>query len=193
MNSYESLGYTSHTNTTSPHIHYTDITSHTKRTIHYNNGYDKHSTGLRITDPLDHMNDIHIPEGQSLSDLPIHRPLMDYRNQFNELEGNKLQELLSAAQGLCENDRISLIKYGLFELFFIRSIINYNAKQQYWRVPLLNRTAILRLEIMQYFPKNIYYLSRIFLHKIMLEWENDSVILDLCLTQHGLTFYIEIA
>jgi hypothetical protein len=130
------------------------------------------------------MSDIHIPEGQSLSVIPIHRPLMDYRNQFNELEGNKLQELLSAAQvfaeratihtsdeisfqymidytmiarfdrqlkcaikmckmltefkSLCENDRISLIKYGLFELFFIRSIINYDTKQQYWRVPLVS-------------------------------------------------------
>ncbi|CAG2179268.1 unnamed protein product [Oppiella nova] len=105
-----------------------------------------------------------------------------------------MSKMLTEFKGLCENDRISLIKYGLFELFFIRSIINYDIKQQYWRVPLLNnRTAILRLEIMQYLPKNIYYLSRIFLHKIMLEWEHDSVILDLCLTQHGFTFYIEIA
>ncbi|CAG2161446.1 unnamed protein product [Oppiella nova] len=28
--------------------------------------------------------------------IPINRPLMDYRNQFNELEGSKLQELLTA-------------------------------------------------------------------------------------------------
>ena len=28
--------------------------------------------------------------------IPMRRPLLDYRNQFNELEGNKLQELLTA-------------------------------------------------------------------------------------------------
>ncbi|CAG2162695.1 unnamed protein product [Oppiella nova] len=34
---------------------------------------------------------------QFLSVIPIIRPLIDYRNQLNELEGNRLRELLSAA------------------------------------------------------------------------------------------------
>src|ERR1700722_20045594 len=82
----ESVSYTSHTNTTSPHIHYTDITSHTKHTIQYTNGYHKHSTDPQTIVSKHLMTDIHIPDGQSFSVIPIHRPLMDYRNQFNELE-----------------------------------------------------------------------------------------------------------
>ncbi|CAG2172125.1 unnamed protein product [Oppiella nova] len=94
------LGYTSDMN--SPDIHYTDITSHTKHT----NDYRKHSTDSQTTDPSELTSDSHSSEELSLSVIPVHRPLMDYRNQFNELEGKKLWELLTATQIL--NDRKTL-------------------------------------------------------------------------------------
>ena len=32
----------------------------------------------------------------------------------------------------CEDDRISLIKYGCYELFYMRSIANYDGVQEHW-------------------------------------------------------------
>ncbi|CAG2176070.1 unnamed protein product, partial [Oppiella nova] len=95
----ESVGYHTDTNTTVPKlsdIYDSDLTSHTKHTTHDNNGYHKVIAHSEIIDFSDLMLDIHIPEGQLDPVIPIHRPLMDYRNQFNELEGSKLRELLNA-------------------------------------------------------------------------------------------------
>ncbi|CAG2169373.1 unnamed protein product [Oppiella nova] len=205
----ETLSHTSHTDTTSPHIHYTDITFHTKHT----NDYRKHSTDSQTIDFSDLMTDTNISEGQSPSDLPIHRPLMDYRNQFTELEGNKLQELQLAAQifpehrvrtyslmpadqdyclwivmplkleqqlrrivkmskqltqfnSICENDRISLIKYGFLELFYIRSVPIFNCQNDTWTYVMdYENSVTFSLDIMRDFPLN--------------EWDRDQLILDL--------------
>ena len=63
--------------------------------------YDKivDSTTSNYNKFIDQLNNT---KTNSLSVVPISRPLTDYRNQFNELEGNRVQEVLFAMNSIRE-------------------------------------------------------------------------------------------
>ncbi|CAG2115857.1 unnamed protein product, partial [Medioppia subpectinata] len=111
------------------------------------------------------------------------RPLTDYGNQLNELEGRRLTELLNAMHiytetvvpvtefavksnnvmtfqiearicslikmaknltafnELCENDRISLIKHGCLDMFYLRCVPDFDYQDNHWTFTML--TAII--------------------------------------------------
>ncbi|CAG2170631.1 unnamed protein product [Oppiella nova] len=219
----DSVGYTSDSNTTVRQMGDTydsDLKSHTKHTTHDTNDYHKDITDSEIIDFLDFMSDVRKPEGQSVSVIPIYRPLMDYRNQLNDLESSKLRELLtatdsirvwpvtaweirnnwvmfhkineqtmkmiqmskrlSAFNSLCENDRISLIKYGCFALYYMSIVPNYNTDKDCWSFETCTKDKVkFPLETYRSKPLGVYEQYKLFYHKICGEWDMDPVVLDL--------------
>ncbi|CAG2178211.1 unnamed protein product [Oppiella nova] len=197
-----------------------DLNSHTKHTTHDTNDYHKDITDSEIIDFLDLMSNVRKPVGQSVSVTPIYRPLMDYRNQLNDLESSKLRELLtatdsirvwpvtawevrnnwvmfykineqtmkmiqmskrlSAFNSLCENDRISLIKYGCFALYYMSIVPNYNTDKDCWSFETCTKDKVkFPLETYRSKPLGVYEQYKLFYHKICGEWDMDPVVLDL--------------
>ncbi|XP_054153702.1 nuclear hormone receptor HR96-like [Oppia nitens] len=92
----------------------------------------------------------------------------------------RMSTTLTSFNGICENDKICLIKYGSLELFCMRAVPFYDYITDHWTYAMDNNNAlILSLEVMHEFPHNLYAYYKQFLNKICKEWEYDSVILDL--------------
>ncbi|CAG2103618.1 unnamed protein product [Medioppia subpectinata] len=168
------------------------------------------------------------PINSSSRCITICTPLTDYRvAHFNELEGNRLRELLLASRifveqpglnnqtalllrehdvirvigqrfmhqitrlvhmfrnitafsNVCENDRISLIKYGFLELFIMRALPHYDCRRDHWIYELENGNSIVvNLGVMKIFRRNIYHWFKVFHQSMCSEWDSDPVVLDL--------------
>ncbi|CAG2170006.1 unnamed protein product [Oppiella nova] len=87
---------------------------------------------------------------------------------------------LSAFTGICDEDKISLLKAGCVEILPMRSLIAYNNDRQYWAVVLdSNNTTIIKLESLKKFDQNVYEINKNFFTKFGGQWDFDSIILDL--------------
>ncbi|CAG2176879.1 unnamed protein product, partial [Oppiella nova] len=162
-----------------------------------------------------------IPKDEYLS---VDRPLQDYRNQFNELEGNKLCELYSALSifneaiipatpqiltqydhtfdvvlsklekqltaltqigqhlqgfaGLCQNDKVCLIKYGCLDMSYLGSIPYFDSTRSRWTFPTdKSNTFIMSLNA-RHGMANENLLKWVF-DSISVEWDSDPQILRL--------------
>ncbi|CAG2169946.1 unnamed protein product [Oppiella nova] len=213
----------------------TDMPSPPKHTTPspFTNDYHKDMTVSEIIDFSDVVFETEILADQLPSVVAIDRPLMDYRNQFNECEGSRLQELLSgtsvyvelsqlpfplanridghrlydaiankfarfvltltqmcrklsAFNQLCENDRISLVKYGSFDLYILRSIPFFDTGANSWTFILVgildNELGIkvtICLDELKNGKRNVHTLTKIFIRNMSREWDSDLVLLDL--------------
>ncbi|CAG2163399.1 unnamed protein product [Oppiella nova] len=87
---------------------------------------------------------------------------------------------LSAFTGICDEDKISLLKAGCVEIVPMRSLIAYNNERQYWAIVLdSNNTTIITLESLKKCNQNVYEINKNFFTKFGGEWDFDSIILDL--------------
>ncbi|CAG2162693.1 unnamed protein product [Oppiella nova] len=112
-------------------------------TCHSCKSFFRRQVTTNKTISITHM-DSTISGERALSIIPVHRPLMDYKNQLNELEGYRLSELLTAttltAIVLFNPNRLNLINRDVIKL------------QQHTYVYLLRRLYhlhVLSLELME--------------------------------------------
>ncbi|CAG2168491.1 unnamed protein product [Oppiella nova] len=101
------------------------------------------------------------PYNSSLISIP--RPLTDYRNQLNELEGNKLTEILFATNQIQEPQTTTIIS-------------NINDMDEYHDD---NNSFLLHLEFLRNERNNLYEAYKNYLGKMMPLVHNDPVIMHL--------------
>ncbi|CAG2175435.1 unnamed protein product, partial [Oppiella nova] len=90
---------------------------------------------------------------------------------------------LSAFTGICDEDRMSLLKTGYREIIALRSLIAYNNDHRYWAVVLdSNNTTILKMETFKMIDENLFEIHKQFFTKFGGEWDFDTIILDLLTT-----------
>ncbi|XP_054153123.1 nuclear hormone receptor HR96-like isoform X2 [Oppia nitens] len=92
----------------------------------------------------------------------------------------KMSKMLSSFNNICENDKISLIKFGAMDLVYIRQVSIFDAETKQWKYVMDNQNSVLlSLDMMKELPKKIFSKYKRFFLKISKEWETDPVILDL--------------
>ncbi|CAG2179236.1 unnamed protein product [Oppiella nova] len=79
---------------------------------------------------------------------------------------------------LCENDRISLIKYGCFIMFCMRSLPAYDYSSDHWTYPIDNENSMI-LTLYQMFPYAYSMAFKRVFHSLSQELDSDPVVLDL--------------
>jgi len=85
---------------------------------------------------------------------------------------------LSAFNTMCENDQISLLKYGSLEIFSMRSVLTYDLINDSWTLVMDNNQSILlRFSNLEY--DYVFAAHKNYLRKIGKEWDSDPYILDL--------------
>ncbi|CAG2167705.1 unnamed protein product [Oppiella nova] len=85
---------------------------------------------------------------------------------------------LSAFNTMCENDQISLLKYGSLEIFSMRSVLTYDFINDSWTLVMDNNQSILlRFSNLEY--DYVFAAHKNYLRKIGKEWDSDPYILDL--------------
>ncbi|CAG2100001.1 unnamed protein product [Medioppia subpectinata] len=84
---------------------------------------------------------------------------------------------LRAFQGICENDRIALIKYGWFTLLCLHAMSYYDNNGEKWTMQLDDDHAgVLELELFKYHKHNVYCAYKLFLGRVIPEWDNDPIL-----------------
>ncbi|CAG2164820.1 unnamed protein product, partial [Oppiella nova] len=91
-----------------------------------------------------------------------------------------LSKHLSSFTGICDEDRMFLLKAGYREILHMRSLVVYNNDRQHWAIVLdLNNTTVLKVTTLKMFGQDFYELYKNFFNKYGREWDFDSIILDL--------------
>ncbi|CAG2178037.1 unnamed protein product [Oppiella nova] len=92
---------------------------------------------------------------------------------------------LSAFTGICDEDRMCLLKAGYREIIALRSLIAYNNDHRYWAVVLdSNNTTILKMETFKMIDENLFEIHKQFFTKFGGEWDFDTIILDLLIDEN---------
>ncbi|CAG2101822.1 unnamed protein product, partial [Medioppia subpectinata] len=174
-----------------------------------------------------------------MSVMSVARPVTDYSTQFNELEGNRFQELSYATQilaislstgtvepvmsaeeflmiidlqklhdiknvvkmckmlvsfkGICDHDKIVLLKYGAHEVHCMRSITYYDIANESWTINLVvfhelnllvdisetddKKAMVLRLDFIK--DSEIYCDFREYINNIFTEIDSDMNLLNM--------------
>ncbi|XP_054153775.1 nuclear hormone receptor HR96-like [Oppia nitens] len=87
---------------------------------------------------------------------------------------------LSEFNKICENDKISLVKYGCIEIINMRSVLFYDFDNQFFNIWINDKTSVrLNLNTIKSGHQNERDIHDIFLDLMSTNWENDSYIIDL--------------
>ncbi|CAG2162031.1 unnamed protein product [Oppiella nova] len=113
-------------------------------------------------------------------DYPDVRYTMDTKLKRDVSRLTLLSKHLSSFTGICDEDRMFLLKAGYREILPMRSLIAYNYDRQHWAIVLdSNNTTVLKVTTLKMFGQDYYDLYKKFFNKYGREWDFDSIILDL--------------
>ncbi|CAG2172654.1 unnamed protein product [Oppiella nova] len=92
----------------------------------------------------------------------------------------KMSTNMSEFTGLCEEDKIALLKAACPEIICLISIINFNFDGEYWNVAIdEDHATTLRLDIFKLVQGNLYEAHRQFLWSMSEQYNSDINIIDL--------------
>ncbi|CAG2101271.1 unnamed protein product [Medioppia subpectinata] len=143
----------------------------------------------------------------SMSVTYARRPITDYRNNFNEIEGKRITELLSATNEMRRSSpdgRTCLIKHPLIEeackawahkcvqevdklVKMSKCLVAFNricdndriALIKYGSVEERNNSVVLRMDLLKEYRKSLFDAYDRFIRHIGPEWDSDTIIIDL--------------
>ncbi|CAG2167278.1 unnamed protein product, partial [Oppiella nova] len=85
-----------------------------------------------------------------------------------------LSKNLSTFEVMCENDRLSLVKYGCVDIMCLRSAAYYHRLNEYWTIFLdQNHSFLIKLDVMKYVKIDMYYVYKTHFTRICSECDSD--------------------
>ncbi|CAG2103175.1 unnamed protein product [Medioppia subpectinata] len=89
---------------------------------------------------------------------------------------------LSTFSNICGNDQLALIKYGCFEILMLKYTMLYDINTDYWTWASSTVGPIVgafKLDVLKYEKHNLYNHYKEYFYKVIPEWCQDYVIMDL--------------
>lgn len=92
-----------------------------------------------------------------------------------------MSKRISGFKKMCQEDQIALLKGGCTEMMILRSVMQYDSNEAFWKIPSMNTTK-LRADILKLCPKgNVYEEHENFIKTFDLKLRTDEkIILILC-------------
>ncbi|XP_054169187.1 nuclear hormone receptor HR96-like [Oppia nitens] len=156
---------------------------------------------IPIIRPINTCNELNDTECKRLAELcsssnifryPKSQTYFKVKNmlQFYTLWGNRIEmdtkDIVSFTKNIgkhlnvCTNDEIALIKYGAMEIIVLRYNFFYDKKAEHWNIVMDdNYSFVFPMEMLKPEKRDIYYFYKCYLNKIIPEWDQDLIILDL--------------
>ncbi|CAG2099982.1 unnamed protein product [Medioppia subpectinata] len=111
-------------------------------------------------------------------------------HHFYELWGNRIENdtknIVTFTKGLtqgtdiCHNDQIALVKYSSMELIVLRANHFYDDRAQTWTCNVNNEYSFITpMNVLKLEKRDLYNSYKVYLDKILPEWNRDTVILNL--------------
>ncbi|XP_054153969.1 nuclear hormone receptor HR96-like [Oppia nitens] len=152
------------------------------RTVGDNSGQFNELEYNRLTELFSALNimQIKIPEnGVPLSNMEEMCQLMAVKVDTEIRNLVTVSKGLSAFNNMCENDQISLLKYGSLEIFCMRSVLTYDYSNDSWTLVMEdNQSIILNFRTLPE-AESVFISHKNYLRKLGKEWDSDPYILDL--------------
>lgn len=92
-----------------------------------------------------------------------------------------MSKRISGFKKMCQEDQIALLKGGCTEMMILRSVMQYDSNEAFWKIPSMSTTK-LRADILKLCPKgNVYEEHENFIKTFDLKLRTDEkIILILC-------------
>ncbi|CAG2165754.1 unnamed protein product [Oppiella nova] len=151
--------------------------------------------------PINTYNDWNEIECKRLSDLCLASNLFRYPftehhfeakdiTHYYQMWGNRLEvdaqnivkytKDMTKLIGVCEDDKLTLIKQGCMEIILLRANYCWDSQAEKWTIFLDNSNSfVIPLDLLRNEKRNLYNTYKSYFRKILPEWNWDSVILDL--------------
>ncbi|XP_054153970.1 bile acid receptor-like [Oppia nitens] len=93
---------------------------------------------------------------------------------------SKFCNSLNAFNAICNDDKMTLIKFGFLEALLLRYSMMFNKSTNCWKATLgSNKTICIKLDILMNEPRNMYGVYKSYFDNIIPELQKDFIVLDL--------------